>query len=107
MLIDNRGLLKRLSHLFIDGGYKRTFEEWVKRTLGRAVQVMQRPDANFQGIWWPEDQPIPEDLAEELREIQRYSSFLVIPRRWVVERTFAWYSFNRRLNRYYELLPET
>lgn len=28
-------------------------------------------------------------------------------RRWVVERTFAWLSFNRRRNRDYEFLPET
>ena len=101
-------IFKRLSHLFIDGGYKRQFEEWVKETLGWTVQVMQRPDANFRGIWWPDDVPMPPDLIEELRKKTRgYRSFVVIPRRWVVERTFAWLSFNRRLNRDYELLPET
>jgi len=36
--------------LFIDGGYKRQFEEWVEQALGWTVQVMQRPDANFRGI---------------------------------------------------------
>lgn len=95
-------------HLFIDGGYKRQFEEWVKETLGWSVQVMQRPDANFRGIWWPNDRPMPDDLAEELlKKTRGHRSFVVIPRRWVVERTFAWLSFNRRLNRDYELLPET
>ena len=31
----------------------------------------------------------------------------VLPRRWVVERTLAWLSFNRRLSRDYEGLPDT
>ena len=31
----------------------------------------------------------------------------VLPRRWVVERTFAWLIFNRRLTKDYELLPRT
>nr|WP_275054168.1 transposase [Calidithermus terrae] len=51
---------------------------------------------------------MPPDLIEELRQKTRdHRSFVVIPRRWVVERTFAWLSFNRRLNRDYELLPKT
>jgi len=96
------------SHLFIDGGYKRQFEEWVKETLNWTVQVMQRPDANFRGIWWPDDKPMPDDLVQELvKKTRGHRGFVVIPRRWVVERTFAWLSFNRRLNRDYELLPET
>lgn len=34
--------------------------------------------------------------------------FKVLPRRWVVERTFAWLSFQRwRLSKDYDLLPET
>jgi putative transposase len=33
--------------------------------------------------------------------------FAVLPRRWVVERTFAWLSFHRRLSKDYELLPQT
>ncbi|MCE2889418.1 MAG: transposase [Pseudanabaena sp. 42896M_M3] len=33
--------------------------------------------------------------------------FVVQQKRWVVERTFAWFSRFRRLNREYELLPET
>jgi hypothetical protein len=38
-----KGLSKRLSHLFVDGGYKRRFEEWVRRTLGWTVEVVRRP----------------------------------------------------------------
>ena len=35
------------------------------------------------------------------------AGFEVIRRRWVVERTFAWISRNRRMSRDYEFLPET
>jgi putative transposase len=33
--------------------------------------------------------------------------FVVLPRRWVVERTFGWLVRFRRLSRDYEKLPET
>jgi transposase len=31
----------------------------------------------------------------------------VLPRRWVVERTFSWTDRNRRMSKDYERLPET
>jgi transposase len=33
--------------------------------------------------------------------------FVVLPRRWVVERTFSWFGRNRRLAKDYENLAET
>jgi putative transposase len=35
------------------------------------------------------------------------AGFEVIRRRWVVERTFAWISGNRRMSRDYEFLAQT
>ena len=35
------------------------------------------------------------------------SGFVVLPRRWVVERTFSWFGRNRRLAKDYESLADT
>ncbi|MFV0378723.1 MAG: transposase [Mangrovibacterium sp.] len=35
------------------------------------------------------------------------SNFIVIPKRWVVERTFAWVESNRRLSKAFEYLTDT
>lgn len=34
------------------------------------------------------------------------TDFQVLPKRWIVERTFAWWNQYRRLSKDYELLPE-
>src|SRR5215207_9517412 len=47
------------------------------------------------------------------RQLWRYGlwrkprGFLILPRRWVVERTFAWLGLSRRFSKDYERLPET
>ena len=64
--------------------------------------------------------PVPEKVAElwaaELakegkevnwRRLMPPSGFRVLPRRWVVERTFAWISHNRRMAKDYERLCAT
>ena len=35
------------------------------------------------------------------------AGFIVLPRRWVIERTIAWIMRNRRMSRDYEFLAET
>ena len=41
-------------------------------------------------------------MVVKLEEAKR--GFVLLPRRWVVERSFAWASRFRRLGRHYELL---
>ncbi len=89
--------LPRLELIWVDGGYKRAFAEWVAETLGWRVEVVQHPDAGLRAVWVGPGEEPPE----------RPSGFRVLPRRWVVERTFAWLGRHRRLSKDYEVLPET
>ena len=42
-----------------------------------------------------------------IKRTEEATGFVVLPRRWVVERTFAWLGRYRRLSKNYEQLPET
>lgn len=72
-----------LRHIFASRGIEL---EVVKRPAGRRRIYNER----WQAEWVP---------------IER--KFGVLPKRWVVERTYAWMGRNRRLSRDYEFLPET
>ncbi len=84
----------RLRHLWVDGGYRGPFVDWVKRRLGWSVEVVRRLGC----------EPV---QGEGQREAGKPSGFQVLARRWVVERTFAWLSTARRLAKDYEYLPQS
>jgi transposase len=44
-----------------------------------------------------------EGVAVDWQELLAPRGFQILPRRWVVERTFAWISHNRRMSKDYEL----
>ena len=59
---------------------------------------------------WAEEWAKEEGKEEEEVDWQRLmppKGFRVLPRRWVVERTFAWISHNRRMDKDYERLCAT
>jgi transposase len=83
-----RGILKLLKsalpgvrHIFADGGYQGQLIAVAKRAWEIVVEVVKKPAGQL--------------------------GFAVLPRRWVVERTFSWLLRWRRLVRDYERLPET
>lgn len=68
--------LRRLQLIWVDGKYAGQLVEWVEQAYGWTLQVVKRPkDAK---------------------------GWVVLPRRWVIERTFGWLGRYRRLSRDYE-----
>ena len=71
----------RLQVLWADGNYAGQLVGWVQRACGWVLAIVKRP-AGVRG-------------------------FQVLPKRWIVERTFAWLGRYRRLSKDYEHLPES
>lgn len=44
-------------------------------------------------------------VVEVVCQVLGVKGFQVVPKRWIVERTFGWFSFHRRLSKDYELKP--
>jgi putative transposase len=106
-----KGLFPRFSHLWMDAGYRGEAKgaDWVQKTLGWTVEMVSRPR-----------KPAPEDVlmawareweregvAVDWRKLMPPQGFVVLPRRWVVERTFSWIDQNRRMSKDYERLAAT
>lgn len=73
-------LCGRIELVWVDAGYQGDdLYDWVANLTGWVWEVIKRSDEKKQ--------------------------FVLLPRRWVVERSFAWLSFNRRLSKDYEKLP--
>jgi hypothetical protein len=72
------------------------FQTGAKEVTGITLQVAQRRDGGRRARWLPGDAEPPV-----------VPRFAVAPRRWVVERTFAWPGCYRRLSRDYQYLTAT
>ena len=83
--------LPQLELVWADGAYTTEFRRWAEEERGWRVEV---PYHRNRQLWR-------YGLEEKPR------GFRVLPRRWVVERTFAWLGQARRLAKDYERLPET
>jgi putative transposase len=95
----------RLSHVWLDAGYngRGKGKDWIESTLGwRAEIVKHRP--RYKQVWILGD--IPDDQIDWSKYLPP-PGFRVLPRRWVVERTFGWQAQARRLSKDYELLCST
>lgn len=73
-------LCPTISLVWADGGYAGKLIEWLQ-----------------QGCGW---------VLEIVRKLEGQVGFQVLPKRWLVERTFAWLGHSRRLSKDYEELVE-
>lgn len=72
--------LSGIKTIFADSGYRGGLADWAKTALGFKIEIVKRTEGQ---------------------------KFKILPKRWIVERTFAWLSFHRRLSKDYERLDET
>ena len=66
----------------------------MEKVLGFSAEIIKRPRRWVRVPEGQEPPPYPK-------------GFIVLPRRWVVERTFAWICHNRRMSKDYERLCAT
>jgi transposase len=74
-------VLQRVKKVFADGSYKGDFEQFIKDLIEAEVDISSRPPGE--------------------------KGFVPIKIRWVVERTFGWFNFFRRLSKDYEKTVES
>ncbi len=98
--------ISSVKHLWLDAGYQGRGKRWAEQALGLSVEVVRKPQ-----------KPIPEEVAKiwaeewakegkeiDWERLKPPRGFKVLPRRWVVERTFSWLGQNRRMSKDYERL---
>jgi putative transposase len=73
-----RGLYPRLKRIWADGGYAGKLIDWTKRVGRWTLEIVKRSD--------------------------KVTGFAVLPKRWIVERTFGWIGRYRRMSKDYEML---
>ena len=79
-LNENRFDFSRLEKFYADGGYRGELGDWLKKQFNWNLEVVKRTELH---------------------------KFKVLPKRWIVERTFAWLNNYRRLIADYERLTES
>jgi putative transposase len=72
---------KKLRKIWVDEAYRGEILEWVKSRFRYCLEMVLRSD-NVKG-------------------------FVVLPKRWIVEKTFAWLNNHRRLSKDFERYPKT
>jgi putative transposase len=81
LLLKLQNCISGIKLIWADGGYTGKLMDWVKEHYLFVLEIVKRPD----------DQ----------------KGFQVLPRRWVVERTFGWIGRYRRMSKDYERLLST
>jgi len=79
VIVELMGRFPRLALLWADGGYRGKLVGWVASVTDWVLEIVKRTD----------DQ----------------KGFVVLPKRWIVERTFGWFGRYRRLSKDFEEQP--
>lgn len=90
----------RMQLVWGDSHYGGTMLDWVKEHLGWTVEVVRQLKEPKRGVLVVEGEEIDWDKLFP-------KGFRPLPRRWVIERSFAWITRWRRLCRDHEGLPQT
>ncbi len=100
---------RRLTHIWLDQGYTGAGKAWIEQHLGWTTAIVRHAPAE-RGEWH-------YTRNHETGKMEGgYVPFTpepnkgfkgVLPRRWVVERTFSWFGQSRRLSKDYERLAAT
>lgn len=91
-----KGECPRVALVYADGGYQGKLVQWIKDTVGWRTEIVRK--INGQRFVW-----VPPGVEPPILP----GGFQVLPRRWVVERTFAWIGRYRRFSKDYEELCES
>lgn len=75
LLLRVKGRLPRVKLIWADGGYTGKLIEWVKDETSWTLEIVKRNEPH---------------------------AFKVLPKRWIVERTFGWLTLWRIMNRHHE-----
>ena len=103
------GQFPRLCHLWVDAGYRGEDKgaDWVRKTSGWSVDLVERPRKPAPEevlMSWAKEWAKEGVVAVDWRKLMPPEGFLVLPRRWVVERTLSWIDQQRRMSKDYERL---
>jgi putative transposase len=80
-IVEEEQIIRRLKLIWADGSYRGELITWIEDLFGWKLEIVEKPKEQI--------------------------GFQALPKRWIVERTFAWLVRQRRLARDYERLPET
>jgi transposase len=76
LLIRLFGLFSSIRTVFADSGYTGQLVDWARQMFNFSLQIIKRTEAH---------------------------RFVVLPKRWIVERSFSWLNHSRRLSKDYEV----
>ena len=81
-----------LKHLWLDAGYEGRGKRWAEEVLGLSVEIVRRPPKPIPeevARTWAQEEWAKEGKEVDWQKLMPPRGFVVLPRRWVVERTFS------------------